>query len=330
MTAYNSYPESWTSHRFRAMGSDIILWLETTDAAAASAFAQARTLFTVNEQALSRFRPESELSQLNALSGQWVAVSDLLWDVLTLALKMAAITNGRFDPTTLRALEHVGYTVSFEQLAGEGLPFHAPGSTRFPGKWTAVALDEARQAVCLPQGVGVDLGGIAKGYTAQKAVELLDRFGACLVDAGGDLTAGRAPPGYPGWPVAISSPWMGNDLEPVDLFTAWLANRSLATSGVDYRNWHSNGRVVHHLIDPATGQPAITDGLTTTVLAEDAVTAETWATAALVLGSNQGMDALSDVGLAGLMVLEDGQILVTPAMHQHILTGTFIDNKGNN
>lgn len=314
-----SHPDSWHRHEFWAMGSEMAVWLEAADSdSAATAFAQAKALFEANEQALSRFRLDSELSQLNARSGQWVVVSDLLWDVLTLALGMAAITNGCFDPTTLNALEQYGYTVSFEQLTRNGRNSCFPNMAPFPGHWTAVELDEVQQAVFLPDGMRVDLGGIAKGYTAQQAVDRLRTLGPCLVDAGGDLAAGDAPQGYPGWPVAISAPWMGDGNEPADLFTLWLANEALATSGIDYRTWERNGHFFHHLIDPATGQPAATDGLTATILSEDAAQAEVWATATLVAGSEAGMDALLDANLAGLMVMQNGRILVTPPMHQHL------------
>lgn len=319
MLVNESFPDSWLRHEFRAMGSEMALWLDTADSGAATqAFAQVEALFAANEQALSRFRQDSELSQLNACNNQWVVVSDLLWDVLSLALGMAAITGNRFDPTMLAALEQWGYTVSFEQLAYAGPNGRSPNPHSFPGRWTAVELDQARQAVYLPAGVRLDLGGIAKGYTAQQAVDLLGPWGPCLVDAGGDLVAGAAPYGFPGWPAAISAPWTSDGREPADLFTFWLADKAVATSGVDYRTWERNGRSVHHLIDPTTGQPAATDGLTVTIMADDAAQAEAWATATLVGGSVTGMDALLDADLAGLMVTQNGQVLVTPLMHQYL------------
>jgi thiamine biosynthesis lipoprotein len=134
------------------------------------------------------------------------------------------------------------------------------------GRWREIELDTARQAVRLPVGVGLDLGGIAKGDTAQQALNLLAQTGPALVDAGGDLVAGLAPAGCPGWPVALSTPW--REAAPTrDLATFWLADGALATSGVDYRSWVQDGLVAHHLIDPQTGQPAETDLLTATVFA---------------------------------------------------------------
>ncbi len=213
------------------MGCQMAVWLETEPEAVAVAFAEVESLFATYEQALSRFRPDSELSRLNGRNGQWVVVSDLLWDVLTLALGMAAITNGRFDPTLLNGMCHAGYADSFAQMrrgsiSGSGMTFMA-----LNGRWSDVQLDEARQAVYLPDGVGLDLGGIAKGYTAQTAVAHLRAYGPCLVDAGGDLAAGAPPVGQPGWPVAIAAPWEGDGVTRPDLASFWLAEAGLATSG---------------------------------------------------------------------------------------------------
>jgi len=316
--AMRQYPDSWRTYTFRAMGCEMAVWLETADAAtAAEAFRQVEALFATFEGQLSRFRADSELMRLNGRSGEWVVVSDLLWDVIRLALGMAVVTDGRFDPTLLNALAAYGYSVSFEQL--DRVNSGHPELELVPGQWQAVQLDEARQAIRLPAGVQLDLGGIAKGYTADRAVAMLRKWGPCLVDAGGDLAAGAAPQGYPGWPTAISAPLMGGKESPLDLAVLWLADGGLATSGVDVRRWVVDGRAAHHLIDPANGRPAQTDGLTVTVLTGEAALAEAWATAALVAGANAGMNALLDAELAGLMVRRDGAILVTPLMDARLL-----------
>jgi len=314
---YEEYPESWTSHQFRAMGSDIAVWLELNDSLEAEkAFIQVETIFEANEQVFSRFRPDSELSWLNRNTGRWLELSDVMWNVLDIALAMAIVTDGRFDPTILNTLETFGYSLNFEQLADrDNVISNFPGAYDRPG-WSAVELDPARQALYLPPGVTIDLGGIVKGFTAQQAVEQLRSLGPGLVDAGGDLVAGQAPSGYPGWPVSISTPLTGSDSQQWDLCNLWLANQALATSGTDYRRWLAGGRVVHHLIDPFSGAPAQTDALTVTILSDDAAQAEAWATASVIAGSTQGMEALLDAGMAGLMVTHSGVVLVTPLMQQ--------------
>jgi thiamine biosynthesis lipoprotein len=310
-----SKPAPWHHHDFRAMGSHMSVWIETDDLkTATSAFDRVEALFAGYEQSLSRFRPDSDLSQLNAATGQWAVVSDLLWDVLSLALEMATVTDGRFDPTMLNALEHAGYTTTFEQLKPASEDQQQGPKLSCFGSWPAVAVDADRQAVFLPKGVRVDLGGIAKGFTAQRAVEQIRSYGPCLVDAGGDLAAGAGPEGYPGWPVAIASPWKSELENSFDLCQLWLENHALATSGIDYRVWEHRGRSQHHLMDPCTGMPANTDCVTVSVLAEDAAQAEAWATATLVAGSVAGSEALEAAKLAGLVVTEFGNVLVTPAM----------------
>jgi thiamine biosynthesis lipoprotein len=309
------------------MGSQIALWLDTPDRqAAATAFAETQALFARNESALSRFRPHSELMQLNGRTTQWVPVSDLLWREITLAVQMAVQTKGCFDPTLLRALAHAGYDQSFEQITdGVGYGRWLEPEQLY-GRWREIELDEPRRAVRLPSGVALDLGGIAKGDTAQQAVTLLQTVGPALVDAGGDLVAGLAPAGCPGWPVALSPPWSGTAAAN-DLATFWLAEGTLATSGIDYRSWVQDGVVAHHLIDPQTGQPAHTDALTATVFAPESAVAEAWATATLIAGTAAGIDALLDHNLAGLVIGRDGRILATPAM-DHLLQGTTEKKSG--
>ncbi len=314
---YEAYPINWITRQFRAMGSDIAIWLEVGDQQLAQdALIQVEALFEDYEQVFSRFRYDSELSRLNHHSGRWFNLSQLMCEVLDIALNMAAMTDGRYDPTILPILEAYGYTLSYDQLVGGAAKISSPQEPMHQADWTALELDPARRVLYLPSGVEIDLGGIVKGYTAQQAVKQLGMLGPCLVDAGGDLVAGQAPSGYPGWPVAVAAPHSGRNLPTRDLCSLWLANQALATSGIDYRNWKAGGRLVHHLIDPRSGAPAQTDALTVTILGDDAAQAEAWATASLVAGSAAGMDALLDASQAGLMVTLSGAVLVTPSMQR--------------
>jgi thiamine biosynthesis lipoprotein len=182
------------------------------------------------------------------------------------------------------------------------------------GNWQDVVLDETDRSVYLPEGMRLGLGGIAKGYTAQQAVALLAQSGPCLVDAGGDISAGAPPAGYAGWPVAVSTPRTSQT--QVDLFTLPLAHASLATSGIDHRRWQQNGRSHHHLIDPTTGQPADTDIVTATVWAETAVVAEAWATATIIQGVAAGLDGLQARHMPAALITQNGKLLLTQAMAQ--------------
>jgi thiamine biosynthesis lipoprotein len=310
------HPHSWHSHHFRAMGTEMVFWLETDEPAAAqSAFTEAESLFHQNERVLSRFQAQSELCRLNRHAGQWTTVSDLLWEVLVAALDMAEKTNGRFDPTLLNELEQAGYTESFELLL-TNIPL--PNPPDYPvgaGNWQDVVLDRTDRSVFVPSGLRLDLGGIAKGYTAQQAVAVLSQYGPCLVDAGGDISAGAPPSGYAGWPVAVTTPRTSQT--QVDLFMLPLAYSSLATSGIDHRRWQKNGRSRHHLIDPDTGQPADTDLLTVTVWAKTAVAAEAWATATIIQGVAAGLADLQIRHIPAVLITQTEELLLTPAMAKY-------------
>lgn len=297
------------------MGCQMSVWLELDNRTTAKRLLhEAEAIFHRAERSLSRFDAQSDLSLLNANPGTWVPVSDLLWRVVMQARQLARETDGLFDPTLLNALEAAGYKTSFAQRLfwTEAAAVENVGPQL--GQWQEIQVHAEGRALWLPPGVRLDLGGIAKGHVAQQVVAFLSDWGPCLVDASGDLTAGDAPTGWPGWPVAVAKPSANPPGERETQFPLWLVNGTMATSGIDYRRWQQNGRTAHHLIDPRTGQPAETDLLTATVLAKTAVRAEAWATAALVLGKTAAQQRLAERNLAAALIDQHGELSVTPAL----------------
>lgn len=301
-------------YRFRAMGCQMLAVVDSDDPSFATQLAAVPNWFEGWEQQLSRFRPDSDLSRLNAMNGAPVVVPPALWQVLAVALDIAEQSEGLVQPTILAALEASGYDRSFDELApliaGTPLPAQA-------GDWRAIRLDYQRQAVTLPAGVRLDLGGVAKGWAADQATRYLTMAGPALVDAGGDISvSGSMADGAP-WPIAITNPFTPEE----SLAILLLAHGAVATSGRDYRRWMRGGTEQHHIIDPRSGQPAQTDVLSATVIAPDGPSAEMAAKVVLILGSSAGLawlDARSD--LAGLVVLEDGRILRSQRMDAYLDT----------
>lgn len=315
------YPETWQSHTFRAMGCTMAIWLELPNTATAEMLLhEAEAMFTRAERRLSRFDPHSELAQLNANPGTWVPVSPTLWSVTMQARHMARETGGLSDFTQLKALEAAGYKRSFTErfFWEDEIKDEIESSETSLDQWKSVQVHAEGRSIWLPPDVKLDFGGIAKGYVAQQVVDFLSDWGPCLVDASGDLTAGGAPTGWPGWPVAVSKPLTGPTANPSadreTQFPLWLVAGTMATSGIDYRRWQQNGRTAHHLIDPRTGHPAQTDLLTATVLAKTAVRAEAWATAALVAGKKLAHQRLTDKNLGAALIDQNGELTVTPAL----------------
>jgi thiamine biosynthesis lipoprotein len=262
---------------FRAMGTSCaaaVTARSASDPGAECALAAARDEVEACEQALSRFRPDSDLSRLNAAAGDWVSVDSRLVEALAAALRAREDTDGRFDPTILPALVAAGYDRTFDEL--DERPARPADGFR---AGAAVEIDGSRARV--ERGAAVDLGGIGKGFSASRAVFAMHwvwgGLPGALVDLGGDVAlAGETPDGGP-WRVAIADP-----RDPgATLATLAVDAGGVATSGRDRRRFGPE-RSLHHLIDPATGEPAVAGPLTVTVVAPDPADAEAHATALAV------------------------------------------------
>ncbi len=253
-------PESTVgAHHFQAMGTSCSLFAE-----GAAPAALLRAEFQVRELAarLTRFDERSELSQLNASAGRWFDTSPELDALLRESLRAYELSAGLVNVAVLPAMEAAGYT----RPLAEGLP-SAPPHRAEPAPRLSDVLEVAIGRARLAPGTGLDLGGIAKGWMADR---LCDRLGAnALVNLGGDLRArGRGPSGD-GWPVGLAGQ------------TVMIDDHGAATSSVLRRRW---GDGVHHIIDPRTGAPASSGLSEVSVVTRTAVEAEIVAKAALIAG----------------------------------------------
>lgn len=289
---------------FHAMGSHMTAILDSVDPAHTTGLSLVPQWFEEWEAALSRFRPGSELNRIQTSVGKEYKVSSTLYSVIADALNAADATDGLVTPLILDALCAAGYDQSLESLEDDRQPDALRGKS-IPD-WHTIRLNPTRHSIRLPQGARLDLGGIAKGWAADRVAALLKRTGPALMDAGGDISvSGPRADGSP-WPVGVFNPFGG----PEPLCTLALSGGGVATSGRDYRKWSRNGVPRHHIIDPRTGESARTDVFTATVIAPTARRAEAAAKAALILGSAHGLAWLdSRPDLAGMLVLEDRRIV---------------------
>jgi thiamine biosynthesis lipoprotein len=292
------------------MGCQMLAVLDSNESRAAEWLAQVPAWFAGWEQCLSRFRDDSELVQFNRRSGMLMRVSEVLWDVIQAALQAAQRSQGLVTPTMLAQLELAGYDRSFDLIqssavgdqSGElfaGAPVLVP-----TGDWHEIAWSQDDHLVRLPPGVQLDLGGIAKGWAADRAASLLGARAPALVDAGGDIAvSGPMADGRP-WPIEVADPT--DPAGRLDLLL--LSAGAVATSGRDHRRWRQGNAWHHHILDPRTGRPAQTDLLSATVIAPTAREAEMAAKVALIRGSRDGMAWIeARPSLAGLVVCEDGR-----------------------
>jgi thiamine biosynthesis lipoprotein len=243
-------------------------------------FEGVRQYFAESEARFSRFREHSELSRLNRAAGTWFQASPELFEVVQEALELHRLTGGLFDPSILNALRKAGYDRSMDEIKPRPvLPAASAEKWRRP-RFTETQLDPRRSAIRLPKGVPIDLGGIAKGWTAAKAALLLSAYSpACTVSAGGDMLCVGLPQGQPAWQIALEDP---RDEQQV-LAVLKIAPGALATTSVTRRRWRQGDQPRHHVIDPRRGQPVDSDWLSISVFAPTATQAEAFAKALLML-----------------------------------------------
>jgi FAD:protein FMN transferase len=274
---------------------------------------------TVSEfdRACSRFRADSELMTLNRSGGGPVRTSALFRQALQAGLRAAELTDGDVDPTLGPALVALGYDRDFDELRTRGPAARAPSPLRFvtrPG-WQSIRIDERAGTVTIPSGVGLDLGATAKALAADHAAAAAEAVAECgvLVSLGGDLaTAGEGP--SEGWSVRVTDDHRSGPEAPGQSIT--IRSGALATSSTCVRRWESAGETVHHLIDPATGQPAGGGYRTVSVAAATCLDANIAATAAIVRGS-RAPGWLESLGLPSRLVSDEGQVVHVAGWDAH-------------
>jgi FAD:protein FMN transferase len=295
---------------FGVFGTTAVLLVTSRRAAGQARMIADRELAAV-DLAASRFRPDSELMRVNATAGDGAhSVSPLFADLLAAALRAAKLTGGDVDPTCGRALVGLGYDRDFEEVraAGDAPPRLTGPVGPVPG-WQRVHLDHAGRKVRIDRGVQLDLGATAKAWAADRCAEqIADRL-ACgvLVSLGGDIAVAGPPP-EEGWQIRVTDDHAAPATAPGQTVT--ISSGGLATSSTTVRTWKVGGRPVHHIIDPATGEPARSCWRTVSVAAGTCTDANTASTAAIVRGA-AAPSWLHDVGLPARLVREDGTVETT-------------------
>jgi thiamine biosynthesis lipoprotein len=226
------------------------------------------------DRQFSRFRPDSEVSLFNTRAGTWVEISAPLHALLRHSLQVAVASRSLVNVAVLGPLLNAGYTRSWPfTLATSDLDAPTPAAPVPP--LTAVLELQDTRARLMP-GFGVDFGAVAKGLWADEIVGWLGPNSAC--NLGGDIACRGTGPSGNGWPVTF----------PADDMVFSIEDGGVATSGTEKRRWGSRS---HHLIDPRTGLPCLSDLTRATILANCASTAD-WVASAVVIGGTAALQTL--------------------------------------
>lgn len=278
---------AWYQHGFQPMGTQAYVEVfASSPALAQQAFSHVEAEFARVNALMSPWVERSELSLLNREAAQHpVTVSTELYQLLGRANEVSKLSHGAFDIT----FASVGFQFNYrEQIKPDAKTLETEKQLV---NYRFVELLPNRQVKFAKAGVKIDLGGIAKGYTVEKSIQILQKLGIqhALVSAGGDTRLLGDKRGQP-WLVAIKHP------RQEDKYAAQLplVNTAISTSGDYERYFIDDGKRYHHIIDPKTGQSP-SELMSVSVIGPDTTQTDALSTTLFVLGLEQGMQLIEQI-----------------------------------
>ncbi|MBE6468428.1 MAG: FAD:protein FMN transferase [Coriobacteriaceae bacterium] len=324
MNAGSEAPDAALPHAGRDGSRELALFIFNTDVRlylygdaadeldAALIACRDRCLFF--ERALSRTRPDSDISRAHAASPAPVAVEPETAELCRLGIEYGARSEGRFDITmgTITSLWdfHAGVVPSRLALA-RALPHVGAGRIRLgedaSGRPT-IAIEDPKTIL--------DLGGIAKGHIADDLARLLRArgIGRFVLNLGGNVLVGGGRPeelGGGAWRIGIVNPRDPSHHRAI----VDIADGSVVTSGLHERRFTRGGVTYHHILDPATGMPAKTDLVSATIVSRRSIDGDGYSTAALMMGADAARSFFEGVdGVETVLITDRDEVIWTDGL----------------
>lgn len=254
--------------------------------------------FAVAEEinaAASDYLPESELMRLPTRWGEPVRLSPPLAELLAVSLDIAEKSDGLFDPT-------LGPLTRLWRTSRDSGRLPEPGelsSARDRCGWRLLKLDREKGSVVLrKEGMSLDLGGIAKGFAADRMFEVMEKYGFAdtFIAAGGDLRLGSPPPGRDGWRVGLQT---FDPDQPEEVVV--LSRCAVSTSGDLHQFVEIDGKRYSHILNPKTGL-GLTDRIAVSVIAPTATLSDPIATTACIAGAEAAEALALELGATRVIV----------------------------
>jgi thiamine biosynthesis lipoprotein len=299
-------PRSFVTRSGTAMGTQLRISVYTNDEAGAAraaeeAFAEVRRI----EDLMTTWKP-SEVTRINDNAGVApVAVSDETLEVIEKAQWASRLSGGAFDITFYAMHGLWKFDEDMEKIPRLPDPAEIARRKKLID-YRQLVVDHANKTVFLKKkGMGIGLGGIAKGYAVDRAARVLRSrgFPDAVIQAGGDLLCAGSKDGQP-WRAGVQDPRMPRDDPDRSFAMLLLDDHAFSTAG-DYERYYFYGsKRYHHIIDPATGYPA-TKSRSVTIYAKDALTADALDDAVFILGWKKGIDLIEKLDDVGAVVIDD-------------------------
>ena len=266
---------------------------------------------------LSKTAPVSDVWKINQSHGTPTEISEHTVKILKLALEMYDVSGGLFNIAMGPVIALWNFSNGKKEIPTQEALEKALGN---------IDCKQIRLSGCsvmVPGGMKIDLGGIAKGYIADRIAEYLreNSVQSALVNLGGNIiTIGQKPDGTP-WKIGLQVPT--TERKHRDKF--WSAiectNESVVTSGSYERGFYKDNRWYHHIIDPNTGMPSDNNVLSVTVCSPSSFLADALTTPLFLLGESEGMDLADQYGVGAAYYLRDNRVVISAGMNKK-----FTDN----
>lgn len=259
------------------------------------------------EKLFSATLPDSDAARIRAGAGADVAVSADTVAMLETALAVSAQSDGAFDPTIYPLVGAWGFLTESPSVPSEA----EIADARMRVDYRRLTLSS--QSVRVGPGMGVDFGGVAKGYASDRLVGIFRARGikSAIVSLGGNVYALGARPDGGAWRVGVQDPLSASDVLGVLLVT----DTAVITSGAYQRNFTENGKQYHHILNPATGYPADGGLVSVTIVDKNGARADSLSTALFVLGETNAVKLWRADGTFGMVIVtSDRRVLVTEGL----------------
>jgi len=271
---------------------------------------------------LNYFSPDSEITAINKAAGEKpVKVSRETLEIIKKSIDISIATRGAFDITIAPVVKLWNFSDNNRNPSIP--PSDAIEKAIKSVNYRKININNKTSEVYLEEGMELDLGGIAKGYAADRAVNAIKAKGikAALVAVAGDIRGYGLSTSGEAWKVGIQNPRPESESERPweDIFASiGLMNMAISTSGDYQRFFIKDGKRFHHILDPETGFPANSGLISVSVIAPEGYISDSLSTAVFVLGVDKGLKLLETMHLEGVLVDIHKKVFLTQGLKEKV------------
>lgn len=282
-----------------------------------SIVAQVENEMRIIEASMSFFLQDSEISKINLLAGrEYSVVNKDVFEVIKKAKYLSEVTNGCFDITSAPLIKLWGIFTKNAKV-----PLESEIRTALElVNYKDILLDEEKHTVMLlKRGQKIDLGAIAKGFAADRAIEIYQKNGieSAMVNLGGNVKVLGCKPDGNAWVVGIQNPEKkrGDLIGGVE-----VTNKTVVTSGDYVRCFENDNQKYHHIFDLQTGYPSDSNLSSFTIIMDKSMDADALSTSIFVMGIDKGMELLRTIkGADGIFITKDKQVITTDGIRKNLI-----------